>query len=274
MSEVITRFEDDRPRTTPVMVPMASASCAQVCAALAAAQGEFGAIEKTKTADIGTYSYKYAPLDKIISVIREPMAKHGLGRQQYLVSKGDQAFIRSIVWHSSGEWIASDYPVFPTKDGAQGFASGVTYARRYGLCLVLGLAPEDEDDDGVSAEGKPAARPARRPTARQEPTRQPAPETAHTHEAGPGSYPTLDEQNGTRWLKNLDALLAQVGEVQDVVDLRGDSRVEKAIKAAPTAIRMRIEDIFREAYARLGEPDFVDAETGLDKDYDKKGGPF
>lgn len=245
----------------PVMVPLASPQCAQVCAALALAQGQFEAPQRTKTATVKgktasgkeyEYTYNYAPLEEVIRVTKEPLAKNGLGRQQYLVSKGNQAFLRTIIWHASGEWIASDYPVFPTKDGHQGFAAGVTYARRYGLSLALGLAPED-DDDGNMADSRPAAtRPAQRRTV----TKQDAPEeeSAPRSQATGDRFPELDESNGTQWTKNLDKLLHRAIMLDDVADLRGDPRVAKAIKGAPTLIRQRIEDMFRETYARLGEP--------------------
>jgi hypothetical protein len=81
-------------------------------------------------------------------------------------------------------------------------------------------------------------------------------EESPTQPSGGGDkYPTLDEPNGTKWIKNLDTLLAQTKRIDDVVELRGDPRVEKALKSAPTMIRHRIEDFFKEAYARLGDPD-------------------
>jgi hypothetical protein len=118
-----------------------------------------------------------------------------------------------------------------------------TKAKRRATLSICGLGFLDETE----VESLPPASPAPEPVVE-----------AKAENTDP--YPTLDEQNGTKWLKNLDVLLAQASETQHVVDLRGDSRVEKAIKAAPTAIRMRIEDMFKESYARLGEPDYVDAE--------------
>lgn len=169
---VIERPED-LPVPRPVFQPLASPSTKEICTALAIAQGQFRAPKRTKEATVqGTtsrgqpYSYKfsYAPLEEIVEAVKEGLAANGLARHQYLATRGDQPIIRTIIWHASGEWIASDYPIHPSKEGAQGFASGVTYARRYGLSLALGLAPEDDDDgnmaDGTVAEvrGKPAAR--------------------------------------------------------------------------------------------------------------------
>jgi hypothetical protein len=171
------------------IVPLASPNCAQVWGALAIAQGKFEAPKRTKEGKIqGTtktgrdynYSYKYAPLEEVERVIKAPLAENSLFRQQYLVSRGGQWFIRTLIGHASGEWIACDYPVFVDRAGSQGFASGVTYARRYGLSLILGLSPED-DDDAAAADALTGAdtRPPtddtpRRETATQRPPQAPA----------------------------------------------------------------------------------------------------
>jgi hypothetical protein len=156
----------------PALVPLASPSCKEVCTALAAAQGEFEVPKRTKEAVVRgqtrtggsyDYKYKYAPLEEIISAVKDALAKNGLFRQQYLVTKGNVPVIRTIIWHTSGEWIASDYPIHQSKDGAQGFAAGVTYARRYGLSLALGLAPEDDDDANEGGAKITDARSSRRP---------------------------------------------------------------------------------------------------------------
>lgn len=149
------------PPAVAVMRPLASAETTEVCTALSKAQGEFEAPKRTKSATIRPrdggqgYQYAYAPLEEIIRVVQKPMAAAGLSRQQYLVSRGNMWFVRTIIWHVSGQWISSDYPVFAEAMTAQKFASGVTYAKRQGLCLAVGLAPED-DDDAQTADAKPA----------------------------------------------------------------------------------------------------------------------
>jgi hypothetical protein len=177
----------------PALVPLASSSCREVCTALAAAQGEFAVPKRTKEATVrgqtktgGSYDYryKYAPLEEIISAVKDALAKNGLARQQYLVTKGNIPVIRTIIWHMSGEWIASDYPIHQSRDGAQGFAAGVTYARRYGLSLALGLAPEDDDDATDGGAKITDTRSARRPA-------PPAPNPMdHDPIIDPGSPPT------------------------------------------------------------------------------------
>lgn len=160
-------------------MPFASTNCAQICAALAVAQGKFRAPKRSKTATIKPrdggvgYSFAYAPLEEVIDAVREGLAEASLSRQQYLIHADDGYYVRTIIWHSSGEWIASDYPVIRTKEGAQGFASGVTYARRYGLSLALGLAPEDDDDANV-ADGNTIVDTKQKPPQQRKP-KEPAP---------------------------------------------------------------------------------------------------
>ena len=143
------------PMVQPQMRPLASVDVTEVCTALAKAQGEFDAPKRTKEAKISgttrqgldySYAYKYAPLEEIIRAVQKPMAEAGLSRQQYLVSRGGQWFVRTIIWHMSGQWISSDYPVFPEAMTGPKFAAAVTYAKRQGLSLAVCLAPEDDLD--------------------------------------------------------------------------------------------------------------------------------
>lgn len=150
--------------SAPVRVPARyeSPETGQFAEALAAAQGEMEAPKRTKPGVIrGTtkagrdyeYKYSYAPFEEVVRVIREPLSKHGITYHQGLVSRGDVYFVRTFLRHSgTGQWIASDYPVIADRPGMQGFAGAVTYAKRYGLSLVVGLAAEDDDDGGTAAE--------------------------------------------------------------------------------------------------------------------------
>lgn len=137
----------------------ASPDCGEVFGALAEAQGKMGNPKKTKSAKVqGTtkggasynYDYKYAPLEEVVDVIRGPMSQAGLVYRQFLAQRGDAWMMRTIIAHRSGQWFGCDYPVFADRPGAQGFASGVTYSRRYGLMLALGLVGEDDDDANVA----------------------------------------------------------------------------------------------------------------------------
>lgn len=149
----------------------ASPSCGNVFAALCEMQGAMSAPKRTKKARVQTktgpgYEYTYAPLDEIINTIKTPMAAAGLAYRQFLAARDGQWVMRTVIGHKSGEWMAADYPIFWDQSrGMQGFASGVTYARRYGLMLAVGIAAEDDDDANV-ADGRPATiEPRRAPAA-------------------------------------------------------------------------------------------------------------
>lgn len=143
----------------------ASGDCAAIFGALAAAQGKMGNPKKTKEATVRgqtknggsyDYKYKYAPLEEVVDAIRKPMSDAKLVYRQFLASREGQWVMRTIIAHESGQWFGCDYPIFTGRqEGAQGFASGVTYARRYGLMLALGIVAEDDDDTNV-ADGNPA----------------------------------------------------------------------------------------------------------------------
>lgn len=149
------------PPAQVVMRPLASEEVTEVCSALANAQGEVETPKRTKEAEVKgrtkegreySYKYKYAPLEEIVRVCHQPLAKHGLCRQQYLVSRNNQWLLRTIIWHKTGQWIANDFPVFPEGMTSQKFAAAVTTARRLGLSLAIGLAPEDDTDNSASGE--------------------------------------------------------------------------------------------------------------------------
>lgn len=174
----------------------ASPECGEIFGALADAQGAMENPKKTKTAKVKgrtksgaeyDYSYAYAPLDEIMNVIRKPLADVGLVHRQFLSQRGGIWTMRTIVAHRSGQWYGCDYPIFwDEARGMQGFASGVTYARRYGLMMALGLVGEDDDDanvaDGSMAQIAPTARSAVR-------TAQEAPRGGQSYPARPQAAP-------------------------------------------------------------------------------------
>jgi hypothetical protein len=138
---------------------LCSPDTTEVWGALIQAQGEMAPPQRTKTAKVKgrtkagieyEYEYTYAPLEEIIAKLRPAFAKYGLGYQQFLARVGNNPVLRTIIIHKSAQWTAIDYPIFwDTSKGQQGFQGGVTYARRGGLSLATGLAPEDDDDANV-----------------------------------------------------------------------------------------------------------------------------
>lgn len=123
----------------------------ELCKALVKFQKECPPITKTKLASIKpSFSYKYSDIADVISVIKAPLANAGLGHMQPLETVGDSVFLVTRLFHESGQYIESRLRIVATGT-PQEFGSRLTYLRRYSLCAITGVAPEDEDDDGAKA---------------------------------------------------------------------------------------------------------------------------
>jgi hypothetical protein len=138
----------------------------KLAAALVKAQLAMINPPKTKTAHVGKYSYRYVDLAEIIDHVRQPLGKNGLSVVQRVQSEPDRNLLVTTLLHESGQSLESTYPL-PAKVGAQEMGSAITYARRYSLCAILGIAA-DEDDDGSKAETAGAAEPPAEKKARDE----------------------------------------------------------------------------------------------------------
>lgn len=140
-----------------------SGSTAKIAKALCAAQGDFPAIDKKRTADAGTYHYNYADLADIRSAVQPVLSEHGLAVSQVFgIFDEHHAKLCTLLLHDSGESIVSEI-AFATPSRPQELGSLLTYLRRYQLCAILGVSAE-EDDDGQGAQRAAAtAAPARTP---------------------------------------------------------------------------------------------------------------
>ena len=132
----------------------------QYAQALVAAMGELSNVPKT--ASNPYFKSKYAPLDAIVEATRPVLAKHGLAIQQQPLFMEGTAGVETTILHKSGHSTTTTL-LLPLKDQSpQGVGSAITYARRYALAAVLGLATEDDDDGNISTglAKKEEARPA------------------------------------------------------------------------------------------------------------------
>src|SRR5258705_2905824 len=134
-----------------------SESVAALAAALAKAQAELINPEKSLTATIrnggsgaGERTFRYAPLSSGLDIVRKTLGQHEIATVQ--TTAIDQAAgmvnLTTMLAHSSGEWIASDWPVCPIAEMAspQRMGAALTYARRYALFTLVGIAGEDDLD--------------------------------------------------------------------------------------------------------------------------------
>lgn len=126
--------------------------------AMAAFQATCPRITKASTGKGAGYSFKYASLDDIMSIISEPMGKQGLSVSYRFRHEGERVFANCRISHAAGHYEESGeiaMPIVPKQaDGSaatnhQRIGIAMTYARRYSLLAITGLAPEkDEDPDG------------------------------------------------------------------------------------------------------------------------------
>jgi hypothetical protein len=138
-------------------MPRSSESVAALASALAKAQAELVNPEKSLTATIrtgrmgeGERSFRYAPLSSGLDIVRKTLGQHEIATVQ--TTAIDQASgivsLTTMLAHASGEWIASDWPVCPVAETAnpQRMGAALTYARRYALFTLVGIAGEDDLD--------------------------------------------------------------------------------------------------------------------------------
>lgn len=139
---------------------------ANLALALAMAQGEFQEIEKKRVAKVESrregargYTYAYADLSDVLLSTRPALSKNQIALLQFPRVLNKQVTVTTVLIHgATGEWIAGDsLPVQIESLDPQAGGSAQTYARRYGLCSLLGLAPGDADDDGEEARRKAVA---------------------------------------------------------------------------------------------------------------------
>jgi hypothetical protein len=128
--------------------------------AFTAAQAELPPIGKRHEATIPTktgadYSYKYADLNDVLEAVRPVLNKHGLSISQSSVSEEGKIGVVTRIYHTSGHVETFGPLLLPAGGDARSAGSAITYARRYGLCAALGIAPDDDDDGEAAQEPDP-----------------------------------------------------------------------------------------------------------------------
>jgi len=145
-------------------VQRSSETIGALAAALAKAQCELTNPEKSLTATIraegrsgADKTFRYASLASGLDIVRKVLGQHEIATLQTTAidQAGGIVNLTTVLAHSSGEWIASDWPVCPVSETAMPHRMGaaLTYARRYALFTLVGIAGEDDLDapDVISA---------------------------------------------------------------------------------------------------------------------------
>lgn len=139
-----------------------------IAAALARAQAELANPEKTLIAVIRSpfpreddRTFRYASLASGLDIIRKTLSQQEIATIQTtrIVQATGQIHLTTLLAHASGEWISSDWPVCGAKDveAPHRMGAALTYARRYALFALVGIAGEDDLDAPDAIAGPPAA---------------------------------------------------------------------------------------------------------------------
>src|SRR5919107_2150471 len=136
---------------------LASSAIGQLAAALARAQGELVNPPKSLTGVIPDRggagpgrSFRYAPLAAGLEIVRQVLGQHELAVLQttHVDESSELVLLTTTLAHGSGEWVASSWPVcrLDQLTSPQLMGAALTYARRYSLFALVGLAGEDDLD--------------------------------------------------------------------------------------------------------------------------------
>src|SRR5262245_45506664 len=151
-------------------MPRSSESVAALASALAKAQAELINPEKSLTATIrtgrlgdGQRSFRYAPLSSGLDIVRKTLGQHEIATVQTTAIDHTAGMVNltTTLAHASGEWMASDWPVCTIAETAnpQRMGAALTYARRYALFTLVGIAGEDDLDAPDLCDGPRSATP-------------------------------------------------------------------------------------------------------------------
>jgi hypothetical protein len=197
-----------------------------IAAALAKAQAQLVNPEKSLIGTIHASgverSFRYAPLSSGLDIVRKTLSQHEIATVQTTSIDETAGIVRlnTVLAHASGEWIASDWPVCAISETAAPHRMGtaLTYARRYALFTLVGIAGEDDlDAPDVAAPTTPAPR-TDEPDIRKTKGRLNG-GPAHRDQAHSGMIRQKNRPNPTRLLEPdasaalRDQLIAEVQEI-------------------------------------------------------------
>ena len=247
-----------------------SKSIASLAAALAKAQVELVNPEKSLAATIRSddgaeQTFRYAPLSSGLDIVRKTLGQHEIATVQ--TTSVDQTAgtinLTTVLAHASGEWIASDWPVCAISETATPHRMGaaLTYARRYALFTLVGIAGEDDLDapdlvtptNQTSAPEKPkAGRNRRLNGGQQDPVQRST--LGHNGKIGANSNkPILAPEASAELRDRLIAELNDLGSGDDAAMWAHRCLGEKNKLTAADA--QRVEDDFQARLANLATGD-------------------
>ncbi len=236
-------------------MPRSSESIGALAAALAKAQIELANPEKSMLATIEAdgrnavkQTFRYAPLSSGLDIVRKTLGRHEIATVQTTAvdETGEFVNLTTLLAHSSGEWISSDWPVCLLDEMAspKRMGAALTYARRYALFALVGIAAEDDLDAPDLNSLEPTERAAEKPiSARRRPLNAARKRSDRRSAAVVDSTsPSLKSQLSTVLR---DQLLGQLEALNSVEDTAlWARRIIPAKNALHEADARRVEDAF------------------------------
>ena len=198
-----------------------------IAGALAKAQIELQNPEKALTATIRSpfpreadRSFRYASLSSGLDLVRKALGRHEIATVQTTSIDEGAGLIRltTTLAHSSGEWVSSDWPVCPVSETAAPHRMGaaLTYARRYALFTLVGIAGEDDlDAPDLPLSGGPPTSPDRANGHALDPERGANGDGRRKHRRAPARV-TLEPEASAALRTQLVADLAGLATIQDL----------------------------------------------------------
>jgi ERF superfamily len=120
-----------------------------IAGALAKAQAEMG--KAVKDSENPHFKSMYADLSSVVDACFPALNKHGIAVFQPIRRDESGLTVETVFLHESGEILSCAVPLLVNKNDMQGLGSAITYARRYGLMCMAGIAPEDDDGNAAAA---------------------------------------------------------------------------------------------------------------------------
>src|SRR3984893_8645957 len=143
-----------------------SPSIGAIASALAKGQSELSNPEKSLTATIRSpfprepdRTFRYASLASGLDIVRKSLGQHEIATiQTTSIDQNGQIQLTTLLAHASGEWISSDWPVCSSSEtSAHRMGAALSYARRYALFALVGIAGGDDLDAPDTMAGPPSA---------------------------------------------------------------------------------------------------------------------
>lgn len=223
--------------------------------ALAQLQASLPRITKDETANVrsdkGNYTYKYVNLASVSAEVLPKLGKHGLAfTSRPTLVDGHFGLVYELL-HESGESLGGFYPL-PASGTPQSIGSAITYARRYSLCAVTGVAPAEDDDDAQAANGQDVqmSRPRSageafenaQPAARRQANGNGNGQVSRPVQQRPVSAPADPAEEGlvAEWGAKVDEITCQDDADKADAELREVFKAGKMSPATANAIRVAI----------------------------------